>query len=374
MKTIGVKLPGAPASSYDVLLAPGLLADAPRLLAQHAPADRYAVISDAHVAPLYGEPLRRALAAAGLPAELLVHPAGEGSKTRASWSALTDALLTGGFGRDTCVVALGGGVTGDLAGFVAATYLRGVPVVQVPTSLLAMVDASVGGKTAVDTDHGKNLVGAFHPPRVVLVDPLVLRTLPPVELRSGAAEMVKHAAIADVRYLDRIRAAAGDLAGAAFGADASRAAALSDLIARSIEIKAGVVGRDPVEQGERAVLNFGHTLGHALERVLAYGIPHGHAVAIGMVLAARLGEAVGMTAAGTAGTLADALHTVGLPVRLPEDVAWTRLLEAAATDKKARAGRLRFVLLERVGAVAREGERWTHEIDESALSAALAVV
>src|SRR5690606_11333108 len=292
---------------------------------------------------LHGEPLRRALEAAGLPAELLVHAAGETSKTRATWSALTDGLLTKAFDRDTCVVALGGGVTGDLAGFVAATYLRGVPVVQVPTSLLAMVDASVGGKTAVDTAHGKNLVGAFHPPRLVVVDPLVLRTLPVTELRAGAAEMVKHAAIADVRYLDRIRTAAAGLC-----ADAERGSAgLGELIERSIEIKAGVVGRDPLEQGERAVLNFGHTLGHALERELAYDIPHGHAVAIGMVLAARVGEVLDITAGGTSDMLADALRTLGLPVSLPGDVARGRLLAAAATDKKARAGRLRFVLLER---------------------------
>ena len=370
MSTIGVKLPSAPSSQYDVMVEPALLGRVPELLGQHAPAARYALLSDANVAPLHGEPLQRRMAAAGLSTELLVHPAGEASKTRATWGTLTDQLLAAGFGRDSCVVALGGGVTGDLAGFVAATFLRGVPVVQVPTSLLAMVDASVGGKTAVDTARGKNLVGAFHPPRLVLIDPLLLRTLPVAELRSGAAELVKHGAIADAAYLAAVRSAAPQLLDPA-GTDPVR---LAELIRTSVAIKADVVGRDPWEQGERASLNFGHTLGHALERVLDYGIPHGAAVAVGMVLAARLGEASGVTQPGTKAALSDALRAFGLPVTLPHDVAPAALLAAAAADKKARAGRLRFVLLERLGRVARDGSSWTHEIDESALSDALSAV
>ena len=367
MSTIRVKTPARESLEYDVIVEAGLLARAAALLAERAPASTYAVISDRTVAGLYGEAFVRQLRSAGLDARLFVHDAGEPQKTVGTWSALTDALLAAGIGRDGCVVALGGGVTGDIAGFLAATYLRGVPLVQFPTTLLAMVDASVGGKTGVDTAHGKNLVGAFHQPRLVAADPEVLRTLPVHELRSGAAEVVKHGAIADAAGLDRVRRTAPRLL-------ACDTALLAELIARSVQIKAAVVGRDPLEQGERAVLNFGHTLGHALERVTGYTVAHGHAVAIGMVLAARLGEVLEVTEPGTARALADVLAALGLPVELPGGVAWNALLEATATDKKGRRGRARFVLLRRIGEVAKQGEEWTWPVPEEALNRVAAAV
>jgi 3-dehydroquinate synthase len=362
-----VKLPAPGNGEYDVVVEPGLLHRAPALLVRHAPASGYAVIADTNVAPLYGERLAARLGAAGLDARLFVHPAGEPHKTLATWSTLMDALLSAGLDRDACVVALGGGVTGDLAGFVAATYLRGIAFVQLPTTLLAMVDASVGGKTGVDSRHGKNLVGAFHQPRFVGIDPEVLHTLPLPELRSGAAEVVKHGAIADAGYFDHVVAAAPRLL-------AGDAALLGEVIARSVELKAAVVGRDPLERGERAVLNFGHTLGHALERVTGYGVAHGHAVSTGMVLAAKLGEGLGVTHAGTSHALADALGAFGLPVSPPADVAWDALLEAAGSDKKGRRGRPRFVLLRRIGEVAKSGEDWTHRVDDEALRRVAAAV
>lgn len=358
MKRVHVSAGDVATAGYDVLIQPGLLTHAPALVAQAAPAARYAIISDTNVAPLYGEPLAAALRASGASADVFVHPAGEAHKTRATWLELTDALLAAGVGRDGCVIAVGGGVTGDLAGFVAATCLRGLPFVQVPTSLLAMVDASVGGKTGVDTPHGKNLVGAFHPPLLVLIDPQVLRTLPLEELRSGCAEIVKHGAIADGAYLD-------DVARSADALLAADAAVLTEIIERSVAIKAAVVSRDPRERGERAALNFGHTLGHALERESGYRVRHGHAVAIGMVLAAQLGEARGITAAGTARRLREVLAAFGLPGRLPDDVAFEALLTAAGSDKKNRAGQRRYVLLRRPGLVATgpAGE-WTFELSD----------
>jgi 3-dehydroquinate synthase len=293
-------------------------------------------------------------------------PAGEAHKTRATWMDLSDRLLARGIGRDAAVIALGGGVVGDVAGFVAATYMRGVPCIQVPTTLLAMIDASIGGKTGVDVTAGKNLIGAFHPPGLVVVDPLLLDTLPDAELRNGLAEAVKHGAIADARHFRWLVEQAPVLT-------RRDPAALSALIRHSVEIKAAVVGRDPDERGERAILNFGHTAGHALERLTGYAMPHGHAVSIGMVIAARLGESMGVTEAGTTDALREALDGFALPTRPPDDVAPADLAAAAVSDKKARAGTIRFSLLRRIGVAAQTPDAgWTFPVEASALAAALA--
>jgi 3-dehydroquinate synthase len=354
----------AAATAYDVQVEPGGLARLPERLQREVAAPAYAVIADERVADAIAAPLRAALANLGTAASLHTHASGEAAKTRASWAALTDELLAAGLGRDGCVIAVGGGVTTDLAGFVAATYMRGIPVVQVPTSLLAMVDASVGGKTGVDTAAGKNLVGAFHAPRLVCIDPLVLRSLPDAELRAGLAEIAKHGAIADADYLAETTRAAPRLL-------ARDPDALAEAIARSVAIKAQVVADDPHERGERAILNFGHTLGHALELHHEYRLPHGFAVAIGMVAAARIGEHLGVSEPGTVPALRAALSALELPVALPERPALDALLAATRLDKKARAGRTRYVLLRRPGAVARDGPAWTFEIPDAAVLAAL---
>jgi 3-dehydroquinate synthase len=359
-----IPVPAAPAA-YDVWIEPGALAELPARLDRDVAAAGYAIIADERVAGTLGAKLRAALAARGRPVTLHTHPSGEQAKTRATWAALTDALLASGLGRDGCVIALGGGVTGDLAGFVAATYMRGVAFVQVPTTLLAMVDAAVGGKTGVDTGAGKNLVGAFHAPRLVCSDPLVLRTLPDPVLRAGLAEVVKHGAIADAGYLAAtVRDAARLLA--------REPEALGTAIARSVEIKARVVAADPRERGERATLNFGHTLAHALEREQRFQLAHGYAVAIGMAAAARIGEHAGVSEPGTAASLAAALAALELPTRLPRGTPLDALLDAARLDKKARAGRTRYVLLHRPGAVARNGAEWTFEVSDAAVRDALA--
>jgi 3-dehydroquinate synthase len=290
-------------------------------------------------------------------ATLSVHTfeAGEERKTRSEWGRLTDELLSTGLGRDGCVIAFGGGVAGDLGGFVAATYMRGLPVVQVPTSLVAMVDASVGGKTGVDVPGGKNLVGAFHPPRFVLADTDLVSTLPRAERSQGLAEAVKHGAILDGEYFRTIVRQADLLLDGSLEEMAS-------LVGRSVELKASVVSEDEREGGLRQVLNFGHTLGHAIEAASHYRLPHGNAVAIGMVLEAKLGERMGITKKGVAEEIAGAVSRIGLPVNTPGGMDVGALLALVSRDKKVREGAARYVLLRDIGEVD-PGEGWSHAAD-----------
>ena len=342
--------------TYPVSIEPGVLERLPELVATHLPGRRTALITDDTVSELYGRYLagtnpawgaRPRTCSDGSPAgwrERYTFPAGERSKTRETWSALTDQLLAAGYGAGSAIVALGGGVTGDLAGFVAATYLRGIPLVQVPTTLLAMLDSSVGGKVGVDTVHGKNLVGAFHPPVAVVADPMVLTTLTDREFRSGLAEAVKHGLIADAGHLEWIEASAAQLAGRDLGA-------VTTLIRRSIAIKADIVARDEREAGPRELLNAGHTVGHALEHAGGYQLLHGEAVAIGLVAECRIGEELGVTPGGTADRVEALLRALGLPVRTPAGVEVSRsdLLAAMGRDKKNRGGKLRMALPSEVG-------------------------
>jgi 3-dehydroquinate synthase len=363
---VHIALPDTRPSEYEAVIAPGSIGRVPELLPAEASADRYVVVADAEVARLYGESLVRCLEEAGRPASLLAVPSGEPEKTRARWAEVTDALVERGVGRDGCIIALGGGVIGDLAGFVAATYMRGIPLVQVPTTLLAMLDASVGGKTGVDTPLGKNLVGVVRQPALVVMDPLVLRTLPLAELRSGLAEAVKHGAIASAGYLEWIESTGDRLL-------ERQSNALAELIAWSVEIKASFVTRDPEEHGPRKALNFGHTIAHALESLSAYTLPHGHAVAIGMVVEARLGERLGVTREGSAGRLEQVLERLGLPVRIPGSVPAREILARTARDKKVRRARTRYSLIAEIGQSARsEQGDWSIAVDADAVLPVLA--
>jgi 3-dehydroquinate synthase len=360
VQRIPVPLAGAP---YEVWVGAGALEQLPEMLARACPAARYAVIADSAVADLYGDRVRT-LAGAVAPATLFTFPAGEANKTRERWRDVTDAMLTSNIGRDGAVVALGGGVTGDLAGFVAATYHRGIPYVQVPTTVLAMVDASVGGKTAVDTRHGKNLVGAFHQPRAVVADVGLLATLPDNHARAGLAEAVKHGAVADRAHFARIERSGAALL-------RHDVEALTEVIADSVRIKAGVVADDEKEHGRRAILNFGHTVAHALERVAGYALLHGEAVAIGMHVEARLGERLGITEPGTAAALERALIKLGLPVT-QSDHAPEALVSAMIHDKKSRDGTVRFAFLKRLGqAAAGDDGSWTVAAPQDAVLRAL---
>ena len=337
------------------------------LIRQLAPAHRYALITDSNIHPLYAANVESQFEPGTV--EVLTVSAGEGSKTRDMWSRLTDQMLGKGYGRDSTVIALGGGVVGDLAGFVAATFMRGIPVVQVPTTLVAMVDASIGGKTAVDTFAGKNLVGAFHPPAAVLVDPHLLATLPLRELRAGFAEVIKHGVIADGAYLREVADGVPKLLSAPRGLMGD---SMVSLIVRSVEIKADVVSRDEREEGLRKVLNFGHTIGHAVELVSGFSLLHGEAVAIGMALESRLAERIGLAKTGTAGTVSATLQAAGLPTALPPGFGPDAVVEAMRSDKKGRLGKTRFALPLRIGAMAGADSGWTVSVGDDQLREVLA--
>ncbi|UZW59618.1 3-dehydroquinate synthase [Lysobacter enzymogenes] len=337
-------------AGYSIEIGPGLLGDGARLA--RALRGRHAlVVSDGNVAPLYLDGALAALAEAkpGLSVATFTIPPGEHEKTLERFTECLHALSELGATRDATVLALGGGVVGDLAGFAAACWMRGIDCVQLPTTLLAMVDSSVGGKTAVDLPSGKNLVGAFHPPRAVIADTSTLRTLPDRELRAGLAEVVKYGAIFDAGFLDWLDGHADALL-------ARDDAVLAEAIARSCAFKADVVARDPYERGDRAMLNFGHTFGHAIETEQGYagttgdGLNHGEAVAVGMVLAARLSAALGRAGAADAERLQRLLERLGLPVRIPAGLDPQALLARMRLDKKADASGLRFVLWDRAGA------------------------
>jgi 3-dehydroquinate synthase len=344
---------------YDVLIEAGSL----QRISEHVPeAHTYAIISDSNVARLYAEKITKQLTNAAV----LTFEAGEKNKTAETWQKLSDGLINHNAGRDTCIIALGGGVTGDVAGFVAATYMRGLPVVQVPTTLLAMIDASIGGKTGIDIEGGKNLIGAFHQPQAVIIDPDVLRTLPKNELRYGMAEAIKHGAIADAKYLEWI-------ADNMQAINPLESEAITHLIERSVEIKAQYVSADVHEAGARAALNFGHTIGHALERVTSYAMPHGEAVARGMVVEILSGEAAGLAEAGSGAELTRALEAAGLPVTLPKGTHIDDVIAATRTDKKVRAGAVRYSIPMRLGAFSADSEgSWTRPVPDDVVRGVLA--
>jgi len=322
--------------AYDVMIAEGLLAQTgQRLLGAGLKPGRCALITNPTVGGSHEPILSRALADAGFAPLVFEIPDGEAHKTLDTVAGLYTRLADAKLARGEPVIALGGGVVGDLAGFVAATWLRGVPFVQIPTSLLAMVDASVGGKVAVDLPAGKNLVGAFKQPEVVLIDPELLGTLPAGEFRSGLAEIVKAGIIADPALFEQL-ATTGPIS-------------LTAMIADAVRVKACVVERDPFELGDRAWLNLGHTFGHALELLSGYTLRHGEAVALGLIAAAELSASLGHCDAALPARIRAALIRLGLPTRHPFDPA--AALAAMGTDKKRRGRSLRFVLIRQVGEV-----------------------
>jgi len=335
------------ARAYPIHIGPGLLARAGSLIREALPRARRAmVVSDATVAPLYLEALGDALTAAGIDWISHVVPAGEASKSLGRLDALLEAMLGYGVERGTPVIALGGGVVGDLAGFAAAVALRGVPLVQIPTTLLAQVDSSVGGKTAVNSRHGKNLIGAFHQPVLVLADTDTLETLPRRELLAGYAETAKYGLIGDAAFWDWLEANGPAL----LEGDAARRA---EAIAVSCRAKAAVVAADEREAGQRALLNLGHTFGHALEAETGYGetLLHGEAVAIGMIMALDLSHRLGVCPGQDVARVRAHFAAVGLPVRPDPGRAWDidRLIGHMAKDKKVADGRITFVLAKGIG-------------------------
>ena len=326
---------------YDVLIGHGILAELPRIV-QDVPGAGAGGVAVIHAKALAdrARAAEAALTAEGLRVQRLEVPDGEAAKKARVAEYLWERLGSFRLGRDGLVVGLGGGATTDLAGFAAATWLRGVPVVQVPTTLLAMVDAAVGGKTGIDTPAGKNLVGAFHPPAAVIADLEMLSTLPAAELRAGLGEVIKCGLIADSAILDRVLADPADCL-------TWDSPVLADLVARSVAVKAAVVGEDLTESGLREVLNYGHTYAHAIEKVTGYSWRHGEAVAVGCVFAAEIAHRNGNLSRDALALHRQSLEAVGLPTRFPEgEGRWEELKEAMMSDKKVRSGRLRLVLLD----------------------------
>jgi 3-dehydroquinate synthase len=334
--------------AYDVVIGHGLIDAAGARIAPLLKRPRLAVVSDETVWALHGQRLSAALASTGIAVHPLILPPGEQTKSFAGLERLSDGLLDLALDRGDLLAAFGGGVIGDLAGFAAAIYKRGIDFVQVPTTLLAQVDSSVGGKTAIDTPRGKNLIGAFHQPRLVLADLDVLSTLPDRELRAGYAEVVKYGLLGDSAFFDWLEANVAAVL-------ARSPEALARAVARSVEMKAEVVAADETEQGRRALLNLGHTFAHALEAETGYGeaLLHGEAVGAGMALAFRFSARQGLCARADADRAEAAIAAAGLPVRMDAvpgaPFAADRLLEHMAQDKKAEAGRLTFVLARRLG-------------------------
>src|SRR5574340_509117 len=327
--------------SYPIHIGANLLGR-PELILPHLPQKQVAVITNVTVAPLYLDLLSSGLADHGVSVLPIILPDGEKYKNSDTLNQIYDALLTHRCERKTTLIALGGGVIGDLTGYAAATYLRGVPFIQVPTTLLAQVDSSVGGKTGINHPLGKNMIGAFHQPRAVVADTAVLATLPERELRAGLAEAIKYGLIRDLPFFEWLEANMGKLL-------ARDAQALAFAIERSCRNKAEVVAEDETESGVRALLNLGHTFGHAIEAGLGYGVwLHGEAVGAGTVMAAELSRRMGWLTANDVARIRDILARAGLPVAGPP-LGADRYLELMSLDKKVAAGRLRLVLLEAIG-------------------------
>jgi 3-dehydroquinate synthase len=348
--------------SYAIKVGGGLLARLGAECAQLKLGQRCAVITDANVGRHYARAALKSLAASGFAPVLITVPAGEKSKRIAVMEKCHDQLAAHRLERKSFIVALGGGVVGDLAGFVAATYLRGIPFVQAPTTLLAQVDSSVGGKTGVNLKSGKNLVGAFYQPQLVLCDLDTLKTLPKREYVSGLAEVIKYGVICDAVFFAQLERNLPKLL-------QRDAATLTAVIARCCEIKADVVGQDETESGLRAILNFGHTIGHAIENSSGYGkFLHGEAIAIGQVAAAKLSQKILGLPSGEAGRIENIFVQAGLPVKIKLPAARRKKLFAAMKlDKKVSGGEVRFVLAEKIGKVS-----WGRKVPAELIVAALA--
>jgi len=343
MNKITVNLNRRVGNSYEIHIGEEILDRMAMILARNNWAERYVIITDTRVDALHGERVQQALAKTDLRVERIAVPPGEAAKEIGTVLTVTEKLMALGADRQTALIALGGGVIGDLTGFAASIYMRGIPVVQVPTTLLAQVDSGIGGKTGVDTASGKNLLGTFHQPKGVFIDISFLKTLPDDQLRSGLAEVAKYGAIDSPVLLDNLEAAS------AAGGSLREPAFLERIIATACRIKKGFVELDEKDQGLRRVLNFGHTIGHAVEAASAYALSHGEAVAIGMVAAAGLSEQLHHLPADDRRRITAVIRALGLPDRIPQNLDLEEIRTRIARDKKRKGETVRFVLLKKLG-------------------------
>jgi 3-dehydroquinate synthase len=325
---------------YNVIIKRNSLNLAGEMLKERNLSGSMVVVADSNVGPLYADVLQRSLLDAGFNARTIILPAGEQNKTLETVSALWYDFLQMGLDRKSTIIALGGGVTGDLAGFAASTFMRGIAWVGIPTSLLAMADSSMGGKTGFDLSNGKNLVGSFHSPKLVLADPDLLSTLPQAEFRSGLGEVVKHGIIADSKLFELCS-----------NGEDSIQTNLDEIVRRAMAVKIHFIEADPFEKGIRAALNYGHTVGHAVELASGFHLRHGEAVAIGMVVEARIAEQLSIAANGLSRQIAHALAGIGLPIKIPSDLSKEAILQAMKVDKKKQAGKVLFSLPVKIGEV-----------------------
>ena len=363
MKKIEVTASSNEDNSYEILIGQGLLGRIAGDLAEAAIAHSHALVTDSNVAELYGAKLLGDLEDALAEVRMITFPAGEQSKTREIKSFIEDRMLESGFGRDSSVIALGGGVVGDIAGFVAATYMRGVSCVQIPTSLVACVDSSVGGKTAVDTPHGKNLIGAFYQPWRVYVDTDTLKTLGPKQLAEGLAEIIKYGVIKSGDLFQYLEENIEKI----YGFDD---VALLEVIETSCRIKAEVVEKDEKEQNLRKILNFGHTVGHAIEQLSDYTISHGEAISAGMIIEGKI--ALGETgwSEEEQERLTRLLKKAGLPTKPPREIDVGKIIDVMKIDKKARKGKIEMSLPERIGEMKEQGGNYGIKVGEQTITSA----
>lgn len=353
------KIPG---SSYEIEIGRRLLHLQNTSLSLLA--SRFAIITDDRIAPLYGEQLQAYLASSGFEAYLFTFPNGEQSKTRATKELLENQLFEKGLGRDTCVIALGGGVVTDMAGYVAATYCRGIPLVMVPTSLLGMVDASIGGKTGVNVPYGKNMLGSIYQPKKVIIDLSMLTSLTKKELANGIVEMIKHGLIAGCDLFEYLEKHPTSIL-------ALDSTFLEKAVYESCRIKKEIVEEDEKETGKRRLLNFGHTIGHALEHLTGYSLSHGEAVAIGLLVESYLSLKLGSLDQKSFDRIKNILVQYGLPLRLPVSFPIGKMFEAMALDKKSLKGEPRFVMIEAIGSSLTYGSNFCTHVEKSLIENAL---
>ncbi|MGI9535298.1 MAG: 3-dehydroquinate synthase [Thermodesulfobacteriota bacterium] len=358
MINIDVNLKSSIDNSYKIFIGTGLIDKLIEDLERNPIAFSYAIITDSNVSRLYGKGLIKKIQNLSSNTLLIDFPAGEEQKNRDTKTIIENKMLEANFGRDSAVIALGGGVVGDIAGYVAATYTRGIPYIQLPTTLVACVDSSIGGKTAIDTEHGKNLIGAFHQPESVYIDINTLKTLDAKEIREGLAEIIKYGVIADKDLFILLEQRIEEV----FEFDENL---LSEIINSCCKIKANVVEKDEKESNLRKILNFGHTIGHAIEKLSDFTLSHGNAISIGMVLEGKIAAELKLWDKNDLDKLEILLSRAGLPTKIPFNAKADQLIETMKIDKKSRRGNIEMALPSMIGEMARENGKYSIIIDNT---------